>query len=81
MTAAQDTARQRNRRIWTLRGLWAQCYSLTDDRQARAQAIVDEELAKLGAEPEGDRKARQRAKWEAELAAAPDEGEFREVDQ
>lgn len=59
-TEKQIAARNRNNRIWLLRGLWSQQYLLTGERRAAAQALVDAELELIGAEPEGVRQKRRR---------------------
>jgi hypothetical protein len=60
MTPAQAAANERSFRIFRLRGLWYSCLLLTGERQAAAQASIDAELALLGAEPEGERRAADR---------------------
>jgi len=61
VTEKQDAARTRNRRIWMLRGLYAQCSMLSPANRAAAQTAVDDELVAMGAEPEGVRQAERRA--------------------
>lgn len=55
-TPAQKKARERNWRIYKLRGLWWILSShLSGKRLDTARKLVDEELAELGAEPASDR--------------------------
>ena len=68
-------ARERNWRIRRLRGIYAQVSMLTGLRREAAQQAIDEELALLGAEPQGLRWRRYREELEAEIA------DFSEVDQ
>ena len=56
----QKVARDRNWRIFKLRGLWYQAWALTGERRDAMQALVDQEIALLGAEGEGPRRERQR---------------------
>lgn len=62
-TAKQNATRDRNWRIFKLRGLYAQVSMLTGERKTVARALVDQELALLGAETETKRDADRRAKW------------------
>lgn len=57
-TEKQRAARERNHRIWRLRGLWSQLLLLTGSRRTSAQSLVDAELELLGAEPETVRRER-----------------------
>ncbi|MEC7798103.1 MAG: hypothetical protein VX755_12380 [Pseudomonadota bacterium] len=61
---AQEAATERSFRIFRLRGLWSQCLLLTGERREAAQAAVDAELDAMGAEPEGERQAANRTRWE-----------------
>lgn len=55
----QQQARARNWNIFRLRALYVQCGQLLDgDLRLAAQAIVDEQLVRKGAEAEGVRRAR-----------------------
>lgn len=58
---AQVAARLRNWQIFRLRGLWSLTFLLTDWRRTQAQALVDDELALLGAERQTDRMRREDA--------------------
>ncbi len=58
---AQEAALNRSFRIFRLRGLWCNLAMLSPERRAAAQALVDADLAELGAEPHGPRMDRQRA--------------------
>ena len=49
-TLKQRQARARNWRIRTLRALHALAQLLTEPRQSAVRALIDEELASLGAE-------------------------------
>lgn len=62
-TAAQKAARERNFRIFRLRGLHAQVGLLTGWRLKAARWIIDRELNGLGADAETKRQADRRAKW------------------
>ena len=55
-TPAQETAF----RVFRLRGLFYMAYALTGSRREAMQRLVDAEISRLGAEPEGDRYARKR---------------------
>jgi hypothetical protein len=57
-SAKQRAARDRNWRVWKLRGLWWNSFPLTGERLTAFRAAVDAELEMLGAEPEGSRQAR-----------------------
>lgn len=59
-TERQRLARDRNWRIFRLRGLWYQAWCLTGERRDAMQALVDQEITLLCAEGEGPRRARQR---------------------
>lgn len=54
-TEKQRAARDRSWRIFKLRGLYAQVSLLTGERRTVARALVDQELALLGAESETKR--------------------------
>lgn len=62
----QRAARERNWRIRRLRGFSANAALLRPDRAETVRAIVDEELAEVGAETEAARRER----WRKELDAA-----------
>lgn len=64
MTPAQDAANQRSFRIFRLRGLWSLAYVLTPNRRAIVHALIDQDLADLGAETESKRQADKRAVWD-----------------
>lgn len=68
-TPKQIAARERNNRIWRLRGLWYQQYLLTGSRRQAAQALVDAELEMLGAEPETARRDRRIAELNERLSS------------
>ena len=68
-TPKQVAARERNNRIWRLRGLWHQQYLLTGARRAAALAMVDAELELLGAEPETARRDRCLAERDERLSS------------
>lgn len=55
---AQQTARDRNWRIFRLRALFYQVALLSPDRSREARHLVDEELMAIGAEPESIRRRR-----------------------
>lgn len=57
-TPAQQTARDRNWRIFRLRALFYQVTLLSPDRRREAQHLIDEELMATGAEPESIRRRR-----------------------
>ncbi|KAK4833121.1 hypothetical protein QYF36_000216 [Acer negundo] len=54
-------ARNRNWRIWRLRGLYANSYPMMGEHLAAYQAAIDALLAEMGAEPEGARQIRIKA--------------------
>jgi len=56
----QRAARDRNWRIWKLRGLYWNSHPLRGERLAAYQAVIDGALSDLGAEPETEREARKR---------------------
>lgn len=56
----QRAARDRNWRVWKLRGLWSNSFPLSGDRLLAYRAAIDAELAILGAEPETARRERLR---------------------
>lgn len=60
-TNRQRVARDRNWRIWKLRGLWWNSFPMTGERLLAYRAAVDAELIRLEAESETDRQARFRA--------------------
>lgn len=62
-TPAQQAAQQRNFRIFNLRGLYSHVRILTGWRRNLAQILVDLELRRMGAEPEGKRQAAREAEW------------------
>lgn len=68
-TPKQIAARDRNNRIWRLRGLWSQQYLLTGSRRQMAMALVDAELEMLGAEPETARRDRHIAELNERLSS------------
>jgi hypothetical protein len=55
----QRAARDRNWRVWKLRGLWWNSFPMTGERRDAYRAAIDAELALLGAEPQGVRLARE----------------------
>lgn len=55
---AQRKARDRNWRVWKLRGLWSNAFPMTGERLAAYRAAIDAELELLGAEPETARRER-----------------------
>ena len=57
-TDKQRAARDRNWRVWKLRGLWSNAFPMTGERLDAYRAAVDAELIHLGAEPETQRRAR-----------------------
>jgi hypothetical protein len=57
-TERQSQARNRNWRIWRLRGLYANSFPMTGVHLAAYQAAIDAQLSELGAEPEGARQVR-----------------------
>lgn len=59
-------AQQMAFRVFSLRGLWSLCGRLSPGRMAEVQAIIDEELLMLGAEPEWSRRARRLFEMERE---------------
>lgn len=68
----QRAARNRNWRVWKLRGLWWNSFPMSGERLLAYRAAVDAELSALGAEPETDRQARlcrEREQFEAFRAA------------
>jgi hypothetical protein len=48
----QRAARDRNWRVWKLRGLWWNSFPMTGERRDAYRAAIDAELALLGAEPQ-----------------------------
>lgn len=64
-TEKQRAARDRNHRIWRLRGAWSNHGPLDHDLSKQVQDIIDLQLTRLGAEPEGVRWANRRKKWES----------------
>lgn len=67
-TTAQIAARNRNFRIWRLRGLFAQVSMLSPARRALAEAIIDDELSGLGAITETEARKRRHDELYARLA-------------
>jgi hypothetical protein len=67
-TPKQVAARDRNNRIWRLRGLWHQQHLLTGSRRTMALALVDAELELLGAESETARRDRRLAELNASIS-------------
>lgn len=65
LTPAQEAANARSFRIFRLRGLWHFAVILSPERRDAMQALIDAELADLGAEPNTQRQARIRAAWAA----------------
>ena len=63
-TAKQKAARDRNWRVWKLRGLWWNSFPMSGDRLLAYRAAVDAELSALGAEPETARQSRLRREQE-----------------
>ena len=59
----QIQTRQRNWRIFMLRGLWCQISTrlLSQERCEQTRKLIDEELAELGVETQEDRSKRERA--------------------
>lgn len=68
-TPKQIAARERNHRIWRLRGLWSQQHLLTGSRRQIAIAAVDAELELLGAEPQTQRRDREVADLKERLSS------------
>lgn len=68
-TEAQKAARDRNWKIFKLRGLYAQVWMLTGERRDAARAAVDQELFLMGAESETERMLRHRRELENRLMA------------
>jgi len=68
---AQVSARERAWHIRRLRGLWYQVDVLTPARRRLAQQVIDDDLEAIGAEPQTQRHARERA--EAEFIRARDQ--------
>lgn len=66
---AQAAARERNFRIFKLRGLHAQMRMLTGEHLTEARACVDLELIALGAKTMAEAEADRRAKLYAKLDA------------
>ena len=63
-------AQERAFRVFRLRGLWFSLYGgLTGHRLAAAQALIDAELADLGAETQTARWARHQREMDERLAA------------
>jgi len=63
----QKAARDRNWRIWKLRGLWYNSFPMTGERLIAYREAIDAELVNLGAEPETARKTRkeyEENRWE-----------------
>ncbi len=54
-------------RLARVRGLWFHAYTLTGERRAAMQEVIDAELAAHGQETQTQRVARQRAALDAEL--------------
>lgn len=54
----QQLSRERNWRIFRLRGLYANLHVLSETRRKQAQQLVDEELLQLKAESETQRHER-----------------------
>lgn len=68
-TEKQQAQRSRSWRIFQLRGLYAQLFTIRNPkRRAIMQALVDDELADLHAEPETARQVRMRREWDRETA-------------
>lgn len=63
-TDRQRAARDRNWRVWKLRGLYWNAYGMTGEHLAAYRAAIDAQLAELGAEPETERDARKRREVE-----------------
>ncbi|MET3710370.1 hypothetical protein ABIC65_001050 [Sphingomonas trueperi] len=57
-SAKQTAARNRNWRIWKLRGLYWNSFPMSGERLEAYRAAIDAELVHLGAEPETERRAR-----------------------
>lgn len=68
-SAKQRAARERNWRVFKLRGLQSQLGLLTGPRRVLASALIDRELEAIGAKPRAQHEAEQRAEFEAEWAA------------
>ncbi len=77
---AQEKATQRAFLIFRLRGLWELSFILTGDRQERVKAAIDEELVRLGAEPQTARREANRRAFEAELASRDPADDFADVE-
>ena len=60
-TERQTQARNRNWRIFKLRGLYANSYPMMGEHLTAYQAAIDAQLAEMGAEPEGARQIRIKA--------------------
>lgn len=68
-TDKQRAARDRNWRIFQLRGLYYNWRGLDPDLNDQLKQLVDEQLARLGAESETDRYLNRRLEWEKEPTA------------
>lgn len=66
-TEAQKRAHDRTWRIAQLRSLWVLAFWLSEPRSGAVRAIIDDELRDMGAEPHGERFARERAAFEQSL--------------
>lgn len=71
-TPAQTAARERNFKIFRLRGLWEQTWLLTGDNRDRARAAIDAELSVLGAITQTEN--HKRARLNADAARLEREG-------
>ena len=64
MSEAQKTARLRNWRIRSLRAIYAQCYTLTPENRAIAQAAIDADLVLAGADTAAQHAEKVRASFD-----------------
>ena len=60
-TEKQKAARERNHHIWRLRGVYGNHGPLDPDLSQKVKDAIDEQLVRLGAEPEGERRKK---RWE-----------------
>lgn len=69
-TPAQEVASTRAFKLFRLRGLYSLAYILTPNRRVIVHALIDQDIAALGGEPQGERLRRQEAerdaRWRAE---------------
>lgn len=79
-SAQQVASRNRNWRIFKLRGLQTQMLLLTGPRRVLAQQLVDRELALIGAKPKAEHEAAQREAFDAEWQAKRAQDDITETD-